>query len=1043
MRTRILFVVYYCIISTAFHGVHANESAVLLDIYRDTGGENWYTKWNVSNILNDPCNGSLFGIECVSNHVSAIKLSSNNLTGRLPKSIANLTSLSVLNMSNNALKGSIPFETFSLANVQMIDLSGNYLNGSLILGIDSLDPLTQLHLNNNKLSGSIPNNLGTLLPNLRELSLHHNAFSSTIPSPLFGNLRELRSLSLHHNELSESIPHTLNASVSLEYAYFHDNNLNGMIPLLPLSIIGVTFHNNDLAFDDDDGLSHFLMGLNHKPHLQAITIYNNNNLYGELVPFNTSTLKIFMSHSCQIASTLPSSIHFVPSHISLINNRLSSLIPDDFITPYNKSSDPLQIALFGQGNKFKFDIGSGVKVNNPLWIHKSVLNTNSGQLFYTEQLRLLEIFIISIVFGIVLFLIIYNIHRLHKEKLKREDPAAYKELKKNDPLYAIVHSQPYSFFSQLKDIARYLYFAPALLFAVLTAISYFTSSNKYYSNADFLLNWSIIYIGAETDTLWDTISQWIASVYSVVYVGFTLYLYYIFYYRFTFPMLFYRKIQETKRVMRAVPSSSPPISPPEQDKYVYTLSGKGKKQSKRDEYYQFDQETRLFTQSNEIFIPKKTSSFDVLYDDDDDDLSISLNEHSFDGKTHLKESLLNKSGDMNGWSDIEIENLSRDRVDMANHRHDRHSTVYGASSNSSNKYCCVRNKRKIKRSCKSVFWLCMFLMCEFVIVFYFATISIPNHNVFDVDFNGGMYSILRYSVWLVIAVCNSFIIPRISKQIVKKVFWICCEWNRQEKMYAITITSSIIRSFNLVWIPVLLLFFMHNDCARYCNYYWSKCRDDGYANQFEFCIGKELIDIKSSICSYGLFCDDYQINYGKCFRSVLEEWAIIIIFSSFGYIVCMLMFWLYSVSRYYYKLRRQYTAGIRKLGSIINVEYAEIWNHVQIVVIFGCALPFVIPMIAFLLLVNKWVYSSLLSYKFRLSDVNPYFPAQLLIITNAAQQMIIILFMWHNRIKGRYFVTLADSIIDCAFAIWWFWYRNKKQNSNSNQHSFIFLVLSN
>eukprot|EP01083_Nonionella_stella_P176607 618372_1 len=255
MRTRILFVVYYCIISTAFHGVHANESAVLLDIYRDTGGENWYTKWNVSNILNDPCNGSLFGIECVSNHVSAIKLSSNNLTGRLPKSIANLTSLSVLNMSNNALKGSIPFETFSLANVQMIDLSGNYLNGSLILGIDSLDPLTQLHLNNNKLSGSIPNNLGTLLPNLRELSLHHNAFSSTIP-------------------------HTLNASVSLEYAYFHDNNLNGMIPLLPLSIIGVTFHNNDLAFDDDDGLSHFLMGLNHKPHLQAITIYNNNNLYG-------------------------------------------------------------------------------------------------------------------------------------------------------------------------------------------------------------------------------------------------------------------------------------------------------------------------------------------------------------------------------------------------------------------------------------------------------------------------------------------------------------------------------------------------------------------------------------------------------------------------------------------------------------------------------------------------------------------------------------------------------------------------------------------
>ena len=91
-------------------------------------------------------------------------------------------------------------------------------------------------------------------------------------------------------------------------------------------------------------------------------------------------------------------------------------------------------------------------------------------------------------------------------------------------------------------------------------------------------------------------------------------------------------------------------------------------------------------------------------------------------------------------------------------------------------------------------------------------------------------------------------------------------------------------------------------------------------------------------------------------------------------------------------------------------------------VIFGCSLPFVIPMIAFVLLINKWVYSLLLSYKFRLSDVNPYFPARLLIITNALQQIMIALFFWFNDLEGRYLVIIGDLLFDLVFIIWWYWY---------------------
>jgi len=316
--------------------------------------------------------------------------------------------------------------------------------------------------------------------------------------------------------------------------------------------------------------------------------------------------------------------------------------------------------------------------------------------------------------------------------------------------------------------------------------------------------------------------------------------------------------------------------------------------------------------------------------------------------------------------------------------------------------------------------------CEFLIVLYFGTVSWCNDNILGIDFDSWWYVVLRYSVWLLIAVNNSFIVPRIAKHLVKKVFVFCATWNREQKLRRISVTASVLRSLNLVYIPMLLLIIMHNDCARYNNAFWSKCRDE-HAQEFVFEIGTEKYSIQQSVCDYG-FLRTYAMDYGKCTRSVLEEWAIIIVFSAFGYVCCMLGFWLYSVSRYHLTLKRQYESRQRTVGSLINVEYAEIWNHVQIVVIFGCSMPFVIPLIAFVLLVNKWVYQSLLTRKFRLSDVNPYFPARLLILTNAMQQILIIAFVVSNHMKGRYLVIAGDLFVDLVFIVWWYWYRNKISN---------------
>ena len=160
----------------------------------------------------------------------------------------------------------------------------------------------------------------------------------------------------------------------------------------------------------------------------------------------------------------------------------------------------------------------------------------------------------------------------------------------------MTYSQPYSFFAQLKDIAHYFYFAPALLFALVASILYFlNNADEYYEDADYLLKWSLVYIGSATPqqqqiSFDDSLSEYILSIYVVVYVAFSLYLYKQFYYRYTFPILFYQKMQQMSNKIkkkresiverRASSVNFLESEYPSEGEYVYTLSGiKRKKKS--------------------------------------------------------------------------------------------------------------------------------------------------------------------------------------------------------------------------------------------------------------------------------------------------------------------------------------------------------------------------------------------------------------------------------------------------------------------------------
>ncbi|XP_059648159.1 receptor-like protein EIX2 [Cornus florida] len=85
-----------------------------------------------------------------------IDLSSNNLSGTIPKEVYSLTGLSALNLSNNHLAGAIPYGISAMALLELLDLSSNNLSCSIPTSMTELHFLILLNVSHNNLSGKIP-----------------------------------------------------------------------------------------------------------------------------------------------------------------------------------------------------------------------------------------------------------------------------------------------------------------------------------------------------------------------------------------------------------------------------------------------------------------------------------------------------------------------------------------------------------------------------------------------------------------------------------------------------------------------------------------------------------------------------------------------------------------------------------------------------------------------------------------------------------------------------------------------------------------------
>lgn len=132
----------------------------------------------------------------------------NNLSGTIPPSLGNITTLTKFGCAFNNVEGNIPTEFESLPGLQYLSVNTNKLAGWFQLAILNISTLVTLDLGANNLRGEVPSNLGNSLPNLQYLILSDNFFYGHFPSSLI-NASKLNLIDMAENNFTGVIPRSI------------------------------------------------------------------------------------------------------------------------------------------------------------------------------------------------------------------------------------------------------------------------------------------------------------------------------------------------------------------------------------------------------------------------------------------------------------------------------------------------------------------------------------------------------------------------------------------------------------------------------------------------------------------------------------------------------------------------------------------------------------------------------------------------------------------------------------------------------------------
>ncbi|KAH7690676.1 Non-specific serine/threonine protein kinase protein [Dioscorea alata] len=249
-------------------------------------------------------------------------LSSNKIAGRIPETLCYLKKLAALDLSKNQLISEIPdcWNHSVQPKLFTFDLSDNQLSGGIPTTICS-PSLAYLHLSNNNLSGELPLSLRNCRA-LMTLDLGQNKIGGSIPTWLANSLLNLEVLGLRNNMLAGDIPPELGNLTGLRVIDFAYNYLSGTIPyslgnLRAMKFAPKIFYNTKVALEIYDKIA-----FGYIDSMEILYMVSNKLLIGYMDNVNVN----LKGRDVQYDKLLPLLIS-----IDLSRNELSGEIPEELM----------------------------------------------------------------------------------------------------------------------------------------------------------------------------------------------------------------------------------------------------------------------------------------------------------------------------------------------------------------------------------------------------------------------------------------------------------------------------------------------------------------------------------------------------------------------------------------------------------------------------------------------------------------------------------------------------------------------------------------
>ncbi|CAD6255157.1 unnamed protein product [Miscanthus lutarioriparius] len=207
---------------------------------------------------------------CSPNKFQELDLSSNHLTGMLPRWIGQFMSLVDLRLGWNNLNGHVPYEIGKLSNLAYLDLNTNKLDGTITEEhFASARSLHYIDLSYNALKIEISSDwqppstlkylyfvscqMGPLFPgwlqwnvSITDLDISSAGIADRIPQWFSDAFSNVWFMDISNNQLNGTLPADM-GSMSLLELYLSSNKLTGQIPTLPPNILTLDLSNNFLS----------------------------------------------------------------------------------------------------------------------------------------------------------------------------------------------------------------------------------------------------------------------------------------------------------------------------------------------------------------------------------------------------------------------------------------------------------------------------------------------------------------------------------------------------------------------------------------------------------------------------------------------------------------------------------------------------------------------------------------------------------------------------------------------------------------------------